>query len=134
MKIDFKVERKARIEMIPVVDMIFLLLVFFVYAMLSMAVHHALPVDLPVSETARIDQQVLLSVTVLQDGTLFLDKEPVNLEALAQKLKDKTVGRRNAGLLLFADNRLTYQKLFNVIDRIKAAGINRISLEAEKER
>ncbi len=120
--------------MLPIVDMIFLLLVFFIYAMLSMAVHHGLPVSLPVSKTAEVDKHVLLSVTVAQDGALFLDKESVRLDDLSERLKRKTAGETDVGLLLFADNRLTYQKLFTVIDQIKRAGISRISLEAEKER
>jgi biopolymer transport protein ExbD len=50
--------------MLPLIDIVFLLLVFFIYAMLSMAVHHALPVALPLSSTAPLDKQVTLSVTV----------------------------------------------------------------------
>jgi len=46
MKIEFDVGKKARIEMLPLIDIVFLLLVFFIYAMLSMAVHKAL-LDLP---------------------------------------------------------------------------------------
>ena len=47
MKVDLGFHRKARIDMLPLIDIVFLLLVFFIYAMLSMAVHHALPVALP---------------------------------------------------------------------------------------
>ena len=56
MKIDVGSRRKARIDMLPLIDIVFLLLVFFIYAMLSMAVHHALPVALPVSTTAPLDK------------------------------------------------------------------------------
>ena len=51
--------RKARIEMVPLVDMFFLVLVFFIYAMLSMAVHRALPVQLPASSSAELNQKTI---------------------------------------------------------------------------
>ena len=56
MKIHLPATKKARIEMLPLIDIVFLLLVFFIYAMLSMAVHRGLPVELPLSTTAEIDK------------------------------------------------------------------------------
>ena len=49
MKIMLRNKKRARIEMLPMIDIVFLLLVFFIYAMLSMAVHRGLPVNLPAS-------------------------------------------------------------------------------------
>jgi biopolymer transport protein ExbD len=110
-----------------------LLLVFFIYAMLSMAVHHALPVALPVSATAPLDKQVNLSVTVDRSGAVFVDKTPVALEHLADTLRTKADSARDPGVLLFADSQITYQILFGVIDQIKMAGIDRLSLECERQ-
>ena len=56
MKVHIQARKKPRIEMLPLIDIVFLLLVFFIYAMLSMAVHKALPVALPQSSTAKIDK------------------------------------------------------------------------------
>ena len=64
MKLDMPLRRKARIEMLPLIDIVFLLLVVFIYAMLSMAVHRGMPVVLPTSSTAGIDKQEFLSITV----------------------------------------------------------------------
>ena len=50
--------KKPRIEMLPLIDIVFLLLVFFIYAMLSMAVHRSLPVVLPTSSAAQVDTAV----------------------------------------------------------------------------
>jgi len=123
--------RKARIEMLPLIDIVFLLLVFFIYAMLSMAVHRALPVALPDSTTAKIDKQLVLSVTVKADGSIYLDKELVPVLLLAETLKEKAHKMKEPGVLLSADRHLPYQDLFGVLDQIRLAGINRISLQAE---
>ena len=132
MKIDIGAPRKARIDMLPLIDIVFLLLVFFIYAMLSMAVHHALPVALPVSTTAPLDKQVDLSVTIDRTGIVYVDKVPVALEDLAGTLRAKASITKAPGVLLFADNQITYQTLYDVIDQIKLAGIDRLSLECER--
>jgi biopolymer transport protein ExbD len=49
-------------------------------------------------------------------------------------LKDKAGSKKQTGVMLFADNSLSYQKLFNVLDQIKKAGINSISLQSEADR
>ncbi len=133
MKVHLQTGKKIRIEMIPLIDIVFLLLVFFIYAMLSMAVHHALPVMLPTSAAAKIDKELLLSVTVKSDGTLYVDKKQVGFNDLASVLRAKTAIDKDLGILLFADRSLSYQNLFKVLDQIKMAGIYRISLQAETE-
>ncbi len=119
--------------MLPLIDIVFLLLVFFIYAMLSMAVHRGLPVLLPSSVSAKIDKELILSITVKSDGTLYVDKEQVSLNDLASFLKTKSASEKEVGILLFADRSLSYQNLFQVLDQIKMAGIHRISLQADVE-
>jgi biopolymer transport protein ExbD len=134
MKIQAPLVKKARIEMLPLIDIVFLLLVFFIYAMLSMAVHRGMPVDLPVSETARVDKKLTLSVTVNIDGSIYVDKQPVDLDELTTVLKARAGEDKQPGVLLFADRTLAYQTLFQVLDKIRLAGINRISLQADQEK
>ncbi|MBU0996111.1 MAG: biopolymer transporter ExbD [Proteobacteria bacterium] len=133
MKLRLDIDRKARIEMLPLIDIVFLLLVFFIYAMLSMAVHRGLPINLPVSSTAEVDKNLLLSISIDSAGAVSVDKTPIPVEELGSYLKQKMTGQEKPGVLLFADNRLPYQQLFSVLDQIKLAGIERVSMQAEKE-
>jgi biopolymer transport protein ExbD len=130
MKVYRPPEKKVRIEMVPIIDIVFLLLVFFIYAMLSMAVHRALPVRLPTSTTAKVNKELILSVTVKADGRVFVNKKEVSDESLVDTLRRKSAGKTEAGVLLFADRALSYQRLFTVLDRIRTAGLTRISLQA----
>jgi len=133
MKVDFQTSKKVRIEMLPLIDIVFLLLVFFIYAMLSMAVHRGLPILLPTSSSADIDKSLVLSVTIKSDGTLYVDKEQISLNDLAAVLKRKTGEDKDPGVLLFAERSLSYQNLFRVLDQIRMADIRRISLQADVE-
>ncbi len=131
MKVNLETCRKVRIEMLPLIDIVFLLLVVFIYAMLSMAVHRGLPVLLPTSSSAQIDKSLVFSITVKTDGMIYVDKEQIPIKDLAAALKRKTETGTEPGVLLFADRSLPYQNLYRVLDQIRMAGIHRISLQAE---
>jgi biopolymer transport protein ExbD len=131
MKLRISTVRKTRMEMVPLIDTVFLIMVFFVYSMLSMAVHRGLQVSLPASKVSGVERDIILSVTVKSDGTLYIDKEEVSLVNFTEVLKQKAGTGKEAGVMLFADRSLSYQKLFNLLDRIKNAGISRISLQSE---
>lgn len=125
--------KKPRIEMLPLIDIVFLLLVFFIYAMLSMAVHHSLPVSLPVSSTAELDTVQSLTVSVRQNGEIFLNTKKVSLEELQTILQTRTQKAdddKSVQVELFADKTLSYQELYRVLDIIRTAGISNVSLQA----
>jgi biopolymer transport protein ExbD len=131
MKIRAPAARPPRIEMIPLIDVVFLLLVVFIYAMLSMAVHKGLPVALPTSSTVQTDRQTLLSISVKAGGDIFVDEAPVALADLGTVLRRRAEIDQETGVLLFADRDLSYQALFRVLDQVRQAGLTRISLQAE---
>jgi len=125
--------KKPRIEMLPLIDIVFLLLIFFIFAMLSMAVHRSLPVSLPTSSTASINNESNLTVTVRQNGEMFLDKKKVSLDELQvifQEKIQKAVDTKSVQVDLFADKDLSYQELYRVLDIIRTAGVSNVSLQA----
>lgn len=125
--------KKPRIEMLALIDIVFLLLVVFIYAMFSMAVHHGLPVLLPKSSTAVIEKESRISITVKKDGSIYVDKAPVALARLTAVLKNISGSKSQPKVLVFGHRDLPYQILFRVLDRIRLAGIDSISLQAEIE-
>jgi len=71
MKVNLQLKRKPRIEMIPLIDLMFLILVSFVCGVFFMSVHRGVPVTLPLSSTARIEKQLTLTLTIQADGTVL---------------------------------------------------------------
>jgi len=124
-----------RVEMLPLIDIVFLLLVFFIYAMLSMAVHHGLPVNLPQSGSVSLETEEAISVTI-QVGSgnvqIFLDESPVTLEQLTLELRLKSTDTQSPMVQIFADKTISYQELFRVLDAVQNSGIKKISLQAEQ--
>jgi biopolymer transport protein ExbD len=126
--------KKPRIEMLPLIDIVFLLLVFFIYAMLSMAVHRSLPVSLPVSSSAEMNNELNVTITVDHSGEIFIDNRKVSLEELQSVLRERVqrTGKVNTVQVdLFADKALSYQGLYRVLDSIRTTGISNVSLQAE---
>ncbi len=139
MKLKHKSLPRPRIEMLPLIDIVFLLLVFFIYAMLSMAVHRGMDVNLPGSEQAALTEEAPLSLSVKSgpDGIeIYLNEERIDLDHLENRLHqeaNRTDKTPSPELLLFADEAVNYQQLYRVLDRVNAAGIEKISLQAELE-
>ncbi|MBU0681526.1 MAG: biopolymer transporter ExbD [Proteobacteria bacterium] len=135
MRLDHKSLAPPRIEMLPLIDVVFLLLVFFIYAMLSMAVHHGQAVALPQSTSAALEAQQAISISIQavdQGMILFVDEEPVNLELLSERLRNKKADKQagqDPEVQIFADKAVFYQQLFQVLDRVREAGLVRISLQ-----
>ncbi len=136
MQINRKSLASPRIELMPLIDIVFLLLVFFIYAMLSMAIHHGQSVDLPDTSSAALETNEAIAVTIQatkQGALLFVDEEQVSLTSLSEKLRQATGGNRKKEVQIFADKSLPYQDLFQVLDHIKQTGLNKISLQAVPE-
>jgi biopolymer transport protein ExbD len=131
MKINLPAPGKPRIEMLPLIDIVFLLLVVFIYSMLSMSVHRGLSVTLPESSVADIEKQTPVSVTVKAENELYVDDVRVSLADLSQMLASESTGPTTPGVLLFAEDTVSYQTLFTVLDQITLAGIHDISLQAK---
>jgi biopolymer transport protein ExbD len=133
MKVNLVAKRRERIEILPLIDIVFLLLVFFIYAMLSMAVHRGVPVNLPSSSSSEIEKKLTLSVAIKDNGDIVLDRDQVSLKDLAPRLRTKAGITKDLGVLLFADREVSCQLLIKVLDQIRIAGVTRVSLQTAKE-
>jgi len=134
MKVNLGAQRRARIEILPLIDIVFLLLVFFIYAMLSMTIHRGIPVNLPISSSSSTEKKLLLSVTIKDSGEILVDDKQTHLKNLARFLKLRAKGHKSPGILLFTDRKVSCQLLVKVLDQIRVADINRISLQTTMER
>ncbi len=137
MKLNCKPLPAPRIEMLPLIDVVFLLLVFFIYAMLSMAVHRGMPVDLPESGSVELEANEAISISVVENEggvLLFLEEEQVTFALMGERLnkrQTKSTNDKDNEVQIFADKKVSYQQLFKVLDLVKKAGLTRISLQAE---
>ena len=121
--------KEARIEMIPLIDIVFLLLVFFIYAMLSMVVHRGFKVDLPQATTAEIDRKDYISITVDKDNRILLNKAEILLENLSVEVKVKAM--KGAKIFINGDKEADLGVVINVLDTLRRDEIKEVYFETE---
>ena len=126
-----RMEHSPQIMIIPMIDIIFFLLVFFMMSTLYMTSQETIPVNLPAAASARQDVVKSLQVTVSSDGRLYLGKEAMNLLQLKEKLMGEAK-TADIAVSLRADKDVDYGTFIAVMDELKTSGIQRISLAAKQ--
>ena len=81
-----KEDRKPLLMIIPMIDIIFFLLVFFMMSMLTMVTQKTIALNLPKAAIAKVDTTKTVPVSITEDGRLFLEQNLVSEEELAQRL------------------------------------------------
>jgi biopolymer transport protein ExbD len=125
-------EKKARVEMLPLIDVVFLLLVFFIYAMISMVVHHGIKVELPSAGSSSLEQSDYISITIDADNRLFLNKEPVEASQLAAQVLNLRANNTKP-VFIDGDQKADLGLAIELLDQLKQVGIEEISFSCTKE-
>jgi biopolymer transport protein ExbD len=126
--------QKARIEIIPMIDVMMFLLVFFVLISINvipaLGIKTALPKSSQVQEMRAVKNAV---ITLAKTGEIQLDGDPVTLDTLAPKLQaeQKTVDKLN--IMINGDEAVQMQRLVDVMDALKDSGFDSISIAAKKK-
>jgi len=119
---------EARIELLPLIDVIFCILTFFLLAALQVTGQQAISVDLPKAKTGQRQVREMLIVSIDDFGQTYIDQLPVNYQQLDRVLKSfhKT---NPAGLtVLYAPQNAKYAKVVEVLDKLREVGGSRVSL------
>jgi len=131
MKLSRRNTAKARIEMIPLIDVVFLLLVTFIFFTMSMTIHRSLPVQLPASSTSEVDKKNFADITIRKDRKIFLDKKEVSLSGLLRQLNTLHRNSPEAKVLISGDKKVSYEMIIAVMDAVRKSGITGVSLETK---
>ncbi len=125
-------KKKARIEIIPLIDVIFFLLATFVLFTLSLNKSNGLPsVKVPDSETGEPrDPAGTVTISVTQEGTLAWDKDPVALDEFIARLRAYHTSNPEGRILVNADENATFSSVFGyAIDEIRKSGVSKVFIE-----
>ena len=123
--------RRARIEIIPLIDIIFFLLATFVMVSLSMVKNKGIGVNLPRAQTGTQQEagdKNFTVVTVTQKGEIYLNKERISDSALPARFAELKTKEKDPMVLLNGDDRAMLGKAVLVLDQARKAGIKRFAL------
>lgn len=119
---------EARIELIPLIDVVFCILTFFILAALQLTRQQAINVDLPKASTGESQMQKMLVVGIDTAGQTFIEQQPVNPDQLDRALLRFRRWNPNGLIVLYAPKEARYNDVVQVLDRLRAIGGERVAL------
>ena len=128
--------KRTKIEIIPMIDTIFFLLVFFMLSSLALTKMNGLPVNLPKASTAQKQQANDLTITVDKDRQIYVNKQPVTLAELCATLIAKAgpnVDLNSALVIINADLTVPHGLVVSCIDESRKAGIGHFAIATAPE-
>jgi biopolymer transport protein ExbD len=129
MKLRRHQRKKARIEIIPMIDTMFFLLVFFMVATLSMTMQRGIPVNLPHAATAQEELRQVVTLTVTKDGKLLFDKELIaSPDEAAVRLGRWKASGTDVSVVVNADRSVEHGVVVELMDAVRQAGVTRIAV------
>ncbi|MPN25292.1 hypothetical protein SDC9_172699 [bioreactor metagenome] len=121
-------QRKARIEIIPLIDIMFFLLCAFMLASLSMIRLQSIRMDLPTATTAKRDvMSDVLNIAVDRLGDTYIDQRPVGFLELQQVLSNRFRANPNLPVYISGDKEVTHGTMIRVLDLVRGQGIQKVS-------
>ena len=130
-----EIERRKRahlsMDIAPLVDVVFLLLLFFI--MTSRIVSEpAIQIRLPESKTAEMQKNEGVVISVMKDGTIFIGEIQVTLEEIHSALGALTVAPEEQSVRIKADKEAMMGLVVKVVDEVRLSGISRFNIVTER--
>jgi biopolymer transport protein ExbD len=121
--------RKARIEIIPMIDVMMFLLVFFVLISLNVIPAMGLKTQLPTSsKPEKLEVRTHAVVTVIKDGRIQMDGVDYSLDGLHAALLMLAQSNKAVDVVVNSDRDASVQQLVDVMDTVKSAGITSVAI------
>ncbi len=119
----------VRIEVVPLIDVIFCILTFFILAAVGLSRQQAISVDLPKAGTGTPQGREILAIALNESGQVFVDQQPVTTKDLfLQKLRDYHKNKPTGIMALYAPTNATYSQVVQVLDLMREVGGDRVAL------
>ncbi len=134
MQIRQKPVKRVRIEIIPMIDVIFFLLVFFMVTSLAMTRINSVKVLLPKMSGKAENMKQNIILTVKKDGSLLVNKTAVTLDNLGSQLAYQMQSNPQDVVIVNADEGVGYGLVVQAMDKAKEVGVRRFALVAEADK
>lgn len=133
MKLSASTRKKARIEIIPMIDTMFFLLVFFMIATLSMTLQKGMEVNLPEASASTEDVPEQITITISAKGDLFFNKDAIVLAELEKRLQGLLYYGEEPAVVINADEAVSHGHVVDVMDAVRKTGILNMAIATRPE-
>lgn len=127
-----KVQEEPKLMIIPMIDIIFFLLVFFMISTMTMVQQNTFKVGLPQASSAQLDMNQHANITVMADGNIAFNKESLDKEQLIRRVQIELQRNPDLQVILNGDKDINYEFVIETFDTLKQAGVKKLSIAVEK--
>ena len=128
-----KANQPPQLMLSPMIDMIFLLLVFFIVGTMYMSELRSIPIQLPQAKNSETLKKSSFTVSIKKDGSLYLDDIPIELEQLIKNVKIENENNPEFFVMIRAEEEVNYKTVIKLIDELRGTGVNRLGLATDLE-
>lgn len=121
----------SALDLTPVVDIVFNLLIFFALSLNFAAASRGIDIKLPSASSAKTIRSDQVTVNLTKEGLIFLDDKKITLEQLGPMLKEKA--DKKSLVIIRADSEVEHGKVVRIMDIIKSQDLNRIAIAVDVE-
>jgi len=132
MRLPDEPELPSQINIVPMIDVIFAILTFFVMSSLFLSRSEGLSVNLPKATTAKTQRSSQITVTVDPQGQLALNRKPVGLDSLETSVRQLIKPNEEALVILKADQNVNHGQVVEVMDRLRKIKEAKLAIAAQK--
>ena len=132
-KLKTRRNKMPAIMLSPMIDMMFLLLIFFIVSTMQMTELKTIPVKLPVATEAVIQNTAKFTVTIKGDGAYWLADRVISKQELINKAREEQKKDEKFHIVIRADENVQYKAVIGLLDSFKKAGVSRVGLATEKD-
>jgi biopolymer transport protein ExbD len=126
--------KHARIEIIPLIDIVFFLLATFVMVSLSMIQNKGIQVNLPVAASGTPQERKdITTISITATGEVFFNKQNIGLEGLEGALKDLKATNPEPRVFINGDAKAEYGVAVQVLDKVRRLGIGKVAIETRPQ-
>lgn len=126
--------RSPRVEIVPLIDIMFILVVFFIVSTTFRTEPAGIQVDLPRAATGAAHEQAELRITVTEQGTMFVNGTAASESDIQARVRTAVQSNPNTLIIVSADRRVAYDHVVRAMDAARAAGGHRLALSVEAPR
>lgn len=123
--------KKARIEIIPMIDVVFFLLVFFMIASLAMTTMKGMPVNLPKSSSGKDRPMCKVVLTLTANNHYYVDKKPVAFDQIYPEIKARLAENPKLVVVINCDKQQKWERGIQLADEAKRAGAELLTIATE---
>lgn len=122
---------KPEVMIIPMIDIMFFLLVFFMLSTLYMVDLRTVPVSMPKVQNAQSQTNVNCLVTISADGTLYLEDKQTDEQSLVDQVAQQYAANPNVAVVIRADESIDYGRIMQLLDKFKGVGVTKFGFAAQ---